>query len=231
MLELGHRGAEMIQLSNVSKYYRVKNDRHYVLDNVSVSFPPNTSIGILGRNGAGKSTLLRMLGGMEYPNKGKVKVSGSISWPVGLSSGFQGSLTARENIKFVCQIFGKSITERNEIVHYVQDFAEIGKHFDMPIKTYSSGMKGRVNFGLSMAFDFDYYLVDEVTGVGDKRFKEKAKAAFDEKRKNASVIMVSHDMNSLRQNCDMGIYLKGDGQLSIYDDIEIAIKKYSSNGK
>ncbi len=218
----------MIQLNNVTKFYRVKSDRHYVLRGVTQTFDSHISIGILGSNGVGKSTLLRLLGGIEFPNQGEIQSTGSISWPVGLAAGFQGSLTARENVRFVCQIYGKSWLQTKEIIRYVQAFAEVGKHFDMPVKTYSSGMRGRVNFGLSMAFDFDYYLVDEVTGVGDVRFKAKAKEVFDEKRKTASVVMVSHDMKSLRQNCDIGVYLN-QGQMTVYDDLDYAIRKYQKN--
>lgn len=217
--------SSMIVLDNVTKFYRIKEFRHYVLRDVSYTFNSGLSIGILGKNGAGKSTLLRMLGGIEYPNFGRIIISGSISWPVGLTAGFLPALSARENIKFVCRIYGKTGLETKKIVDYVRDFAEIGDHFDMPISSYSSGMKGRVNFGLSMAFDFDYYLVDEVTGVGDPSFKKKAADAFNQKRKNAAMVMVSHDMKTLRDTCDIGIYLH-DGKIDVYEDLEEAIKLY-----
>ena len=219
----------MLELENVTKFYRIKKKRHYILRNISFKFSEKRSIGILGPNGAGKSTLLRMLGGIELPNHGKIKLhGGTVSWPVSLTAGFQGSLTARENIKFVCRIYNKSISEQQGIINYVYDFAEIGKFFDMPVKTYSSGMKGRINFGLSMAFDFDYYLVDEVTGVGDAAFKAKSKAVFADKRKRSSIIMVSHSMKSLRANCDSGVYLNN-GKLILYNDIEDAIKAYQQS--
>ncbi len=215
----------MITLDRVTKFYRIKDFRHYVLRDVSYKFNSGVSIGILGKNGAGKSTLLRMLGGIEFPNSGKISISGSVSWPVGLTAGLLPNLSARDNIKFVCRIYGKSILEARNVIEFVKDFAEIGEHFDMPISSYSSGMTGRINFGLSMAFDFDYYLVDEVTGVGDPSFKKKSSDAFNQKRKNAAMIMVSHDMKILRDTCDIGIYLH-DGQIDVYEDLEEAIKIY-----
>ncbi|AJI74637.1 ABC transporter family protein [Francisella philomiragia subsp. philomiragia ATCC 25015] len=215
----------MIQLVNATKFYNIRGHKHYILRDVNYTFPEGKSIGILGRNGAGKSTFLRMLGGLEYPNSGKIITTSSISWPVGLTAGFQGSLTARENIKFVCRIHNKNRREMKQIEEFVYDFAEIGEFFDMPVKSYSSGMKGRVNFGLSMAFDFDYYLVDEVTGVGDPQFMKKANDAFEEKKKNACVIMVSHNMKEIKSSCDIAVVLEN-GKINIFDNMDEAIASY-----
>mgnify|MGYP000029429398 CR=1 FL=1 len=215
----------MIELKNVTKYYKIKKKKHYILNNVSCKFPEGKSIGILGKNGAGKSTLLRILGGVEKPNEGKVDVSSSISWPVGLASGFQGSLNAEQNIKFVCQIYNKTKKEKADIIKYVKDFADIGDFFYTPVKSYSSGMRSRINFGLSMAFDFDYYLVDEATSVGDASFKKKAKTEFDKKKDTSNIILVSHSMKEIKRYADIGILLK-DGALEIYNDIDEAISQY-----
>ncbi|MED7820385.1 MULTISPECIES: ABC transporter ATP-binding protein [unclassified Francisella] len=215
----------MIELMNVTKFYNIKGKKHYILKDASYKFPSGKSIGLLGANGAGKSTLLRLLGGLELPNSGKIVSTSNISWPVGLTAGFQGSLTAKQNIKFVCQIHGMNIKETKRITDFVYDFAEIGDFFYMPVKTYSSGMRSRINFGLSMAFNFDYYLVDEVTAVGDAHFKAKALEEFDKKRKSACVIMVSHNMNDLKKYVDMGVFLK-DGKISIYENIDDAIAVY-----
>lgn len=217
----------MIKLENVTKYYKFKNIKHTVIDNVSFTFPDKTNIGILGRNGAGKSTLLRLLGGMELPNKGKITCDGKVSWPVGKQQGTPGSLSARDCVKFVCQLYGKSIDETKGIIAYVQDFAEIGKHFDMPLKTYSSGMKSRVNFGISMAFDFEYYLIDECTSTGDRIFRNKACQVFAEKRKRASVIMVTHNMNEIEENCDIALFIHN-GHIEYYADVKEGIERYSS---
>lgn len=213
----------MITLENVSKYYPTKFGRHYVLKNVSFTLPGDRNIGILGANGAGKSTLLRLLGGMDMPNKGKVTRHSRVSWPLALSGGFQGSMTGRENTRFVCRIHG--VHDTTAVEEWVKEFSEIGNHFELPIKGYSSGMKSKFSFAVSMAFDFDIYLTDEITSVGDARFKQKCIDVFTQKRQTASLIMVSHDMKTLRQQCDMGIVLQN-GQLTLHDDIEDAITIY-----
>ncbi|HDX8360028.1 ABC transporter ATP-binding protein [Aeromonas hydrophila] len=213
----------MITLENVSKYYPTKFGRHYVLKNVSFTLPGDRNIGILGANGAGKSTLLRLLGGMDMPNKGKVTRHSRVSWPLALSGGFQGSMTGRENTRFVCRIHG--VHDTAAVEEWVKEFSEIGQHFELPIKGYSSGMKSKFSFAVSMAFDFDIYLTDEITSVGDARFKQKCIDVFTQKRQTASLIMVSHDMKTLRQQCDMGIVLQN-GQLTLHDNIEDAITIY-----
>ena len=215
----------MIVLDNVTKYYPTRFGRHYVLRDVSVTLPAGCSIGILGKNGAGKSTLLRLLGGMDAPNRGTVTRHCRVSWPLALSGGFQGSMTGRENTRFLCRIHG--LSGSREIEEWVKEFSEIGQHFELPIKSYSSGMRSRFNFAASMAFDFDIYLTDEITSVGDARFKQKCIDTFNQKRQTASLIMVSHDMKNLRQQCDMGILLRN-STLEIFDDIDDAIRIYQN---
>ncbi|MCW0503731.1 ABC transporter ATP-binding protein [Aeromonas piscicola] len=215
----------MITLDNVSKYYPTKFGRHYVLKDVSFTLPGDRNIGILGANGAGKSTLLRLLGGMDMPNQGKVIRHSRVSWPLALSGGFQGSMTGRENTRFVCRIHG--VHDTAEVEEWVKEFSEIGLHYELPIKGYSSGMKSKFSFAVSMAFDFDIYLTDEITSVGDARFRQKCIDVFTQKRETASLIMVSHDMKTLRQQCDMGIVLQN-GQLTLHDDIEDAIAIYQT---
>ncbi|RQW87468.1 MAG: ABC transporter ATP-binding protein [Geobacter sp.] len=220
----------MIELKNLTKWYKTKKGRHYVFRDVSVVFPEGKSIGILGPNGAGKSTLMRMISGTEYPNSGRLITSKKISWPVGLSGGFQGSMSGRDNIKFICRIYGLSRDEIRQKIDYVQEFAEIGDYFDMPVNTYSSGMKGKISFGLSMAFDFDYYLVDECTSVGDQTFKHKSNKLFDEKRQKANIIMVSHSPEVLIRNTDIGAVIQ-DGKINLLDDIKDAAKFYGKINK
>lgn len=213
----------MIVLDNVTKYYPTRFGRHYVLRDVSVTLPAGRSIGILGKNGAGKSTLLRLLGGMDAPNRGTVTRHCRVSWPLALSGGFQGSMTGRENTRFLCRIHG--LSGSREIEEWVKEFSEIGQHFELPIKSYSSGMRSRFNFAASMAFDFDIYLTDEITSVGDARFKKKCIDVFTQKRETASLIMVSHSMDTLRKQCQMGMVLQN-GELTLYQDIEEAIALY-----
>lgn len=215
----------MIVLDHVTKYYPTRFGRHYVLRDISVTLPAGRNIGILGKNGAGKSTLLRLLGGMDMPNRGEVQRHCRVSWPLALSGGFQGSMTGRENTRFLCRIHG--LRANRDVEEWVKAFSEIGQHFELPIKGYSSGMRSRFNFAVSMAFDFDIYLTDEITSVGDARFKQKCIEVFNEKRKTASLIMVSHSMDTLRKQCDMGAILH-DGQLTLHDDLEAAIACYQT---
>lgn len=216
----------MLKLDNITKYYQTKKGKHYVFKDLSFEFPENTDIGILGSNGAGKSTLLRLLGRIDIPNKGKVITDKKISWPIGLAGGFQGSLSARENISFVCQISGCNQAQTKEKIEKVREFADIGTHFDLPIKSYSSGMRARVAFGISLAFDFDYYLVDEVLSVGDQSFKQKSKQLFEEKRANANLLLVSHSPGTIKQMCDV-VVVVNEGKLTYYPDIELGIEIYN----
>ncbi|HDH9113227.1 TPA: ABC transporter ATP-binding protein, partial [Escherichia coli] len=183
----------MIKIENLTKSYRTPTGRHYVFKDLNLEIPSGKSVAFIGRNGAGKSTLLRMIGGIDRPDSGKIITNKTISWPVGLAGGFQGSLTGRENVKFVARLYAKS-NELHEKIAFVESFSELGKYFDMPLKTYSSGMRSRLGFGLSMAFKFDYYLVDEVTAVGDMRFKSKCLNVFNSKKEESCFIMVSHSL-------------------------------------
>jgi capsular polysaccharide transport system ATP-binding protein len=216
----------MIELQSITKWYRTNPGRHYVFRDVSITFPSGKSIGILGPNGAGKSTLMRLISGTEAPNSGRIVTNKTISWPVGLSGGFQGSLTGRDNVKFVCRVYGLNNAEIKEKIAFVQEFAEIGEYFDMPVNTYSSGMRAKVSFGLSMAFDFDYYITDEATSVGDQSFRSKSEKLFDEKRQKANIIMVSHSPEALIRNTDIGAVIIN-GTITLLDDIKDAAKFYS----
>lgn len=217
----------MIELRNVTKRYPVKDGYRYVMRNVSVVIPDRVNVAVLGPNGAGKSTFLRVIGGAEPADSGTILTNADISWPLGLTSGFQGSFTGRENVGFVCQINGLNRKDTAEVIRQVIDFAEIGEYFDMPVNTYSSGMRARVSFGLSMAFDFDVYLVDELTSVGDSIFREKAKAAFERIRKRASLIFVSHNLKTLRSSCQAALFLR-DGSADYYEDIDEGIDAYTA---
>lgn len=215
----------MIELRNVTKSYRTNSGRQYVFRNLSFVIPDNRNIALIGRNGAGKSTLMRLLGGLDTPDSGKVISQKSISWPVGLSGGFQGSLTGRQNVKFICRVYGAEGELMRQKVDFVEKFAEIGKYFDHPVKTYSSGMRARVAFGLSLAFDFDYYLVDEAMSVGDAHFKAKAIAAFKERIDRARIILVTHSMGQVRKMCDY-VMLVDNGRVCPFDDVEEGISAY-----
>jgi capsular polysaccharide transport system ATP-binding protein len=216
----------MIELRNVTKSYPVKHGRRFVLRDVSLVIPSRSNIAVLGPNGAGKSTFLRLIGGAESADSGTIIADSEISWPLGLASGFQGSLTGRQNVLFVCRINGLGRAQIREVIRQVTEFAEIGEYFDMPVNTYSSGMRARVSFGLSMAFEFDVYLIDELTSVGDAIFREKAKAAFENIRKRASLIFVSHNFKTLRQSCQSALFLR-DGKADYYQDIDDGLAAYN----
>ncbi|HEJ1054797.1 TPA: ABC transporter ATP-binding protein [Pseudomonas putida] len=217
----------MFELRNVTKSYLTPNGRRYIFRNLSFAIPPGKNIALIGRNGAGKSTLMRLLGGADVPDSGTVVTDRSISWPVGLTGGFQGSMTGRDNIKFVCRVYGATGEAMREKVRYVQDFAEIGDWIDEPIKTYSSGMRSRLAFGLSMAFDFDYYLIDEVMSVGDSQFKSKCSEVFKNRLKNSNIVLVTHSMSEVKNLCDI-VLLVRDGNIHVYDDVAEGIKAYTS---
>tara|TARA_R110001583_G_scaffold166104_3_gene318865 strand:- start:15396 stop:16157 length:762 start_codon:yes stop_codon:yes gene_type:complete len=214
----------MIQIRNLSKRYHNHHGSDWVLRDITLDIPDGISVGLIGRNGAGKSTLLRLIGGMDSPDKGEIIRDCRVSWPIGLAGGFQGTMTGRQNVKFVARIHGGDIGLET-IITKVQDFAEIGAAFDEPVKTYSSGMRARLAFGLSLAFEFDVYLSDEATAVGDQVFRKKAADAFKDRIGQSSLIIVSHAEGILKELCQAGIWLR-DGQAIWYDDIHEALKDY-----
>lgn len=220
----------MIIVDQVYKRYQTTHGPgKWVLKDISFVIPKNVSVGIVGRNGAGKSTLLRLIGGTDYPSKGHVERRCRVSWPMGFGGGLQGSLTGRQNAKFVCRIYGHE-SDIEEKLAFIQDFAEIGTAFDEPIRTYSSGMRSRLQFGLSLAFNFDVYISDEVTATGDAAFKKKAADAFKNLVGQSSLIMVSHGEGTLKQFCTAGIYLHN-GQADWYDNLEDALAAYKNDRK
>lgn len=212
----------MIELRSISKRYNLGASYNLVLDDISVTFPTGVSVGILGLNGSGKSTLLRIIGGVELPDQGTVHKDVRVSWPIGFSGALHSLMTGRENAKFVARIYGKS-TET--ITRFAQDFTELGPYFDMPVKTYSSGMRARLAFAVSMAAEFDCYLVDEVIAVGDERFNLRYRSAFRERTHGASVILASHNAQTIKQECDVAAVLLN-GRLKMYNDVAVALAAY-----
>jgi capsular polysaccharide transport system ATP-binding protein len=214
----------MIIVDDVHKRYLTEQGPgKWILQGVTLNIPPKVNVGLIGRNGAGKSTLLRLIGGDDHPNRGRIERRCRVSWAWG-KGGLQGSLTGRQNTKFVCRIHGlaEDIPDR---VAFVREFAGLGDAFDEPVKTYSSGMKSRLLFGLSLAFDFDVYISDEVTAAGDAVFKRKALDAFKRLSDRAGLIMVSHSEGTLREFCTAGILLH-EGRAHWYNDINDALKVY-----
>lgn len=214
----------MLAFDRVSKSYRTKGVRKTILSDFSFRFPANRNVGIMGRNGAGKSTMMRLMAGIEPPDQGHVYRTSRVSWPLGFSGGFNGSMTGIENIRFVSRIYGE---DTDRVIASVTAFAELGPSLRLPIKTYSSGMKARLAFGLSMAIDFDMYLIDEVTAVGDEDFKKKSKAVFQDKLARSQIVMVSHSPGTIRQYCDCGLLLEGDC-IRYFDDVDDLLFAYKA---
>ncbi|MET4128803.1 ABC transporter ATP-binding protein [Roseovarius sp. MBR-6] len=209
----------MIRFERLTKSFRVRDTRKVVLDNQTLRLPEGVSVALLGRNGAGKSTLLQLVAGSLRPDAGRVIRDGLVSWPVGFGGSFHRDLTGAENTRFIARIYG---VDAEELVDFVADFADLGKHFHMPVRSYSAGMRARLTFGASMGIRFDTYLVDEVTSVGDAAFRAKSRRVFVDRMRHAGAILVSHEMGQVRDFCTAGLVLEG-GQLRYFDDLEEAI--------
>lgn len=211
-----------ITLRGVSKRFARGGVESLVADRIDAVFPAGRTVGLLGRNGAGKSTLLRMIAGLVPPDAGQIERQGSVSWPVGFAGSFHGDLTGAENIRFVARVYG---VDTDALVAYAADFAELGPHLNAPFRTYSSGMRARLAFGVSMGVPFDTYLVDEVTAVGDALFRAKSEAVLADRLTTRGAIVVSHSLQMIARLCDAGAVL-ADGRLEWFDDIGAAIDRH-----
>lgn len=214
----------MIEVDHISKQYYTRSGLKAVLDNVSFSLKKGEKIGILGRNGAGKSTLIRLMSGVEAPTSGEIRRTMSISWPLAFSGAFQGSLTGMDNLRFICRIYNVDI---DYVRQFTEEFSELGEYLYEPIKRYSSGMKARLAFALSLAVEFDCYLIDEVIAVGDSRFSEKCRYELFERRKDRSIILVSHSNSAMKEYCENAMVLDA-GKLHTFDNMDLAYDFYHS---
>jgi capsular polysaccharide transport system ATP-binding protein len=212
----------MIHLENVTKFYRIKGHRRVVLDSASLVFEAGHSYAVLGANGAGKSTTMRLLAGTELPNRGRIRRSVRVSWPLGFAGGLHPNMTGAENIAFVARTYGEDV---QLTLDQVADFAEIGAYLYAPIQTYSAGMLARLAFGLSMAINFECYLIDEVLGVGDARFQNKCRMEFSRRSMYSDLIIASHDMSALKEYCDRGVLI-ANGRITMFDLLDEAIETY-----
>lgn len=216
----------MISANGVCKEYpsEVTHKISRVLSDVSFTVQRGEKLAFLGHNGAGKSTLIRLISGIELPTCGTIERSMSVSWPVGLAGGFAPALTGNDNIRFICRIYGKNF----EYIHdYVDDFAQLGKFLSEPVRTYSSGMRARLNFALSLAIDFDCYLIDEIIAVGDQRFVRRSHEELFEKRADRTLILASHSLETIRTYCARALLIHR-GKAKMFDDLELALDLYSN---
>lgn len=209
----------MITFTDVSKTYHIRKFHKTVFSDLNFAINPGESIGICGANGAGKSTLMRMIAGVERPTTGRISRQMTTSWPIGYGSCFQPSLTGADNARFIARIYGQS---DRDVLDYVEEFAQLGPYLYQPVHTYSAGMGARLAFGVSLAIDFQCYLVDEITGAGDERFRARCEEALLHRRDNATLVMISHDPGTLRQYCRRGGVVYG-GAFVMYDTVEEAI--------
>ncbi|KHA50385.1 ABC transporter ATP-binding protein [Sulfitobacter geojensis] len=215
----------MIYLENLTKHFPTRGGRQTIVENLTATFPTGASVALLGRNGAGKSTLLKLIAGTIRPTSGRVLSTGSISYPVGFQGSFHPDLTGVQNTRFVARLYG---VDSDGLVRFVEDFAGLGAHFRMPLRTYSAGMKSRLSFGVSMGIPFDTYLVDEVTSVGDGAFRHKSVQVFDKRNETAGAIVVTHSAPMVRRLCNMAAVLER-GQLHFYEDLDAALEHHEYN--
>ncbi len=214
----------MIAFEGVSKCYRAGAGRKVLLADMTMTLPAGARVALLGRNGVGKSTLLGLIAGTVAPDAGRIRRQGSVSWPLGFAGSFAADLTGAQNVRFAARIYG---ADTDALVEHVRGFSELGSFMAMPVRTYSAGMRARLAFGLSMGLGFDWYLVDEITAVGDAGFRQKSLAVFRERTAQAGLLMVSHAPSVLRDFCTCGIVLE-DGRAQFFTDLEEAITAHEA---
>jgi len=212
----------MIRLANINKLYPTRGGPVRILKDVNLTVNPGERVGILGRNGAGKSTLIRLVSGAELPSTGVVERHMSVSWPLAFGGAFQGTLTGLDNLRFICRIYGADPEDK---IPFIEDFSELGIYLREPVKSYSSGMRARLAFAISMVIEFDCFLIDEIIAVGDARFHEKCSHELFEKRGDRAMIIVSHDSGYIREHCARAGVLVA-GQLHHFDNTEDAFTFY-----
>jgi capsular polysaccharide transport system ATP-binding protein len=218
----------MIVFENVYKHYnQPRNEPNWVLEQLTFTIPFGLSVGIIGSHNSGKSTLIRLIGGIEKPSYGQIQRQGRVSWPIGAASGLHNSLSGRQNAQFIGRLNGYE-EQLHERLAYIQDFSGLGLAFDEPLKNYSPNMRSRLQFSLSIAFDFDVYISDEIMPTGDQHFKNKVMTAFKQRAQQAGFIIVSHVEATLKNLCSAGIWLH-QGRAYWFDEVSEALKYYTES--
>lgn len=215
----------MIQLVDVSKTFHSDGIAKTVADRISLTFPAGLSVALMGRNGAGKSSLLKLISGTMKPDFGRVEAYGSVSWPVGFAGSFHGDLSGFQNTRFVARIYG---VDTDQLVDFVHEISELGDHFYLPFRTYSQGMRARLGFATSMGIDFDTYLIDEITSVGDESFREKSEEILRARLETRGAVVVSHSAPLLKRMCQAAVVIEG-GRATWFDNVEAALRQHRQN--
>ncbi len=215
-----------LRVCGITKRYPIHHGRaqRTVLDRIDLTIQPGEKWGILGRNGAGKSTLVRIISGAEAANSGEVVRGMSLSWPLAFGGAFIGSLTGKDNVRLIARVYG---VDYPKMLAYVEEFAELGVYLGEAVQSYSHGMQARLAFAISMAIEFDCYLIDEVLAVGDHRFSEKCNRDLFERRADRAMVIVSHSVDVIRARCDHAAVLEC-GRLAVYGDVDEAIRAYEA---
>lgn len=215
----------MIRLVDVTKTYHSQGIAKTVARNMNLVFPAGRSVALIGRNGAGKSSLLKIIAGTMRPSAGRVETTGSVSWPVGFAGSFHGDLSGLQNTRFVARIYG---VDSDGLVDFVREVSELDDHFHLPFRTYSQGMRARLAFAMSMGIDFDTYLIDEITSVGDEAFRQKSEAMLRARLQTRGAIVVSHSAPLLKRMCDAAVVVE-DGEATWFDSVEPALRQHRAN--
>ena len=213
-----------IVVRGLAKHYETAVGVRRVLDDISFSVGEGEKLAVLGRNGSGKSTLVKLLAGVEQPTHGSVERNLFMSWPLAFSGGVDGAMTGAACARFIARLYG---LDEGDVVAFVNDFAELGRQIHVPINVYSSGMRMRLMFALTLAVDFDCFLIDEVIAVGDQRFHQKCFDALFVQRAHCAMVLVSHDVGIIKQFCNRALVLKS-GRGKVYEDLDFALGIYST---
>ncbi|MDP2358060.1 MAG: ABC transporter ATP-binding protein [Beijerinckiaceae bacterium] len=211
-----------IRAVNLIKEYHTPVGVKRVLDGISFEVAQGEKIGVFGSNGAGKSTLMKLIGGVETPTSGVIERGLTMSWPIGLAGGFAPTMSGLDAIRFIARLYG---APQGHAAEQVDDFAELGRYLQLPISTYSSGMRARLMFGLTLIANFECLLIDEVLSVGDQRFRKKCHEELFVKRADKAMILISHDQGIVREYCQQALVLKR-GRGRVFDDLDLAISIY-----